>query len=147
MNTLTESGEVVAGLQSDDGIEKCWGFTLDEVRQGQREDTDLKLVLEWMIDKSHPSERDLFLSSPATKFYWINKERLRLRDNVLFKKKNDSDIQDLVLPKGLRDNCNAFAQWSTLSRTPRHIENAPQDTGEVLLVRCYERCGTLRLNV
>lgn len=110
MNTLTESGEVVAALQSDDGIEKCWGFTLDEVRQGQMEDTDLKLVLEWMIDKSHPSERDLFLSSPATKFYWINKERLRLSDNVLFIKKKDSDIQDLVLPKGLRDNCNAFAQ-------------------------------------
>ena len=48
----------------------------------------------------------MFLSSPETKFYWLNKELFQLIDGVLFKKKLEGYNEDLqlVVPDSLKDH-------------------------------------------
>ena len=37
------------------------------------------------------------------KFYWINQERLVVRNDILFYKAKDSDQDRLILPEGLKE--------------------------------------------
>ena len=96
LNTLSEEGTKIMVVGFCDKRESCWGLSGEEIRQEQSKDPDLKLILCWCRDQTKPSEGELFRSSAAAKFYWTNKERFLLRNNILFTQAKDSDQEYLV---------------------------------------------------
>ena len=50
----------------------CWGFTFKELKEEQAKDEDL--ILDWLLTEKVPEQGSLFLSSPESKYYWLNKE-------------------------------------------------------------------------
>jgi hypothetical protein len=74
-------------------IAACWlhGYTWCENGDQQHKDNELKLIFGWLERQEVPSENELFLSSPATKHYWINKELFHLgKDGVLWKRNTEN---------------------------------------------------------
>ena len=64
------------------------GYTWDDIRNYQRQDEDLTLIIEWLENNKQPTEDILFLSSPVTKHYWITRELFFLEESgVLWRKK------------------------------------------------------------
>ena len=81
----------------------CWGFSFAELEAEQAKDKDLRIILDWLSSDTVPDEGNLFLSSPAAKFYWVNKEIFQLVDGVLFKKSQDTEDLQLVVPDSLKE--------------------------------------------
>ena len=44
------------------------------------------------------TEKDLFLSSPCAKAYWLDKESFLLIDELLFHERENDSEKDLVIP-------------------------------------------------
>ena len=103
VNTISGSGTINRVVDLSDKTGSCWGLSMDEIRQEQNKDRDLKPILNWLNSQTQPSEGELFLQSPAVKFYWINQERLVVRNDILFFKAKDSDQDRLILPEGLKE--------------------------------------------
>ena len=81
----------------------CWGFSTDELKEEQEKDKDLKTVIHWLKTQQEPDQGILFLSSPESKYYWVNKDMFKLVDDVLFRQKTDSKDVELVVPDSLKD--------------------------------------------
>ena len=84
----------------------CWiqGFTWKEIGEMQREDKELKFIFNWLEKQEVPNEDELFLSSPATKNYWINKELFFFsNETVLWKRDENSEAKVLVVPIALKE--------------------------------------------
>ena len=81
----------------------CWGFSTDELKEEQEKDKDLKTVIHWLKTQEEPDQGILFLSSPESKYYWVNKDMFKLVDGVLFRQKTDSKDVELVVPDSLKD--------------------------------------------
>ncbi len=111
----------------------AWGFSLEELREAQGKDQNLELILEWMKSSVKPEESALFIASPATKSYWLNKEQCVLIDGVLFRNRNDSDEKDLVVPESLSDGARGESRYP-ISGSSGCGENESKDEREVLLV-------------
>ena len=81
----------------------CWGFGIAEVQTAQKKDQSLTILLEWLVNNTVPSERDLFLSSPAVKAYWLEKEQFLLIGGILYHQRPEREEKDLVVPESLRE--------------------------------------------
>ena len=104
ISLLTESGQpLVDSAPRARESPSIWGFSGEEIQQEQSKDEDLILILSWLSENIRPSDADLALASPATKFYWINKERLKLREGVLHFLRKKETATDLVIPRGLKE--------------------------------------------
>ena len=57
---------------------------------------------DWLENKTEPSEADLFIASPATKFYWLSKEEFTIINGILYHQRPDGSEKDLVMPVGLK---------------------------------------------
>ena len=79
-----------------------WGFSNVDLKQAQEKDESLRLILEWVKSQKEPTEKELFIASPAAKSYWLNKELFLLIDGVLFRKKDELDDVVLIVPKKLQ---------------------------------------------
>lgn len=73
------------------------------LRREQKKDPDLAIILNLLTGKVEPSEGELFLASPAAKFYWINKERCLLIEGVLYCYDKQDQHPCLVLPESLKE--------------------------------------------
>lgn len=51
------------------------------------DDKDLLILLSWLKEGKKTKERELFLTSPAAKYYWLNKQMFEMVDEVLFRNK------------------------------------------------------------
>ena len=80
----------------------CWGFDILQVCKAQKEDTNLRIILDWLEKKEIPNERDLFLASPASKSYWLNKEQFVLIEGLLYRERRDEHEKDLVVPETMK---------------------------------------------
>ncbi|XP_033105323.1 uncharacterized protein K02A2.6-like [Anneissia japonica] len=101
ISILQDEGRVFAVKPSSD-VAMCWGYSCDEIKQHQRSDSDLIPVFDW-LENEEPSKDRLFLTSPATKFFWLNRKRLHLTDKgILFLRREDSAGHLLVLPRELQ---------------------------------------------
>jgi transposase InsO family protein len=76
---------------------------LASLQDAQSQDGDLKFVRDWLVDAREPSEAELFVSSPAAKSYWLNKEQLVLIEGVLYEDDGMSGEKRLILPASLRE--------------------------------------------
>ena len=82
----------------------CWGMNSDQLKTEQNKDTDLEIILTWLRDGATPSEGALFLASPAAKFYWINKERCLLMDDLLYCWNKEGTNPCLVVPSSMKQS-------------------------------------------
>ena len=84
----------------------CWiqGYTWKEIGEMQREDKELNFIFNWLEKQEVPNEDELFLSSSATKNYWINKELFFFsNETVLWKRDENSEAKVLVVPIALKE--------------------------------------------
>ena len=87
--------------------DKSWldGYSWDEISRAQHSDKNLKFIVSWLESQEPPSESDLFLSSPESKHYWINKELYALdRHGVLYKEfRTETPTRRLlIIPDSMR---------------------------------------------
>ena len=62
----------------------------------QRDDRDLSIILKYLQNGKEPTEAELFLESPSSKYMWIDKENFCLQQGVLYRKKKDGGFQRVV---------------------------------------------------
>ncbi|KAK3085317.1 hypothetical protein FSP39_001380 [Pinctada imbricata] len=88
---------------SSEVLDNSWlgGYSYEAIQQAQSEDQDIKLLLRWLQNKEVPPENELFLSTPAAKNMWLNRELFYLDEKGLLWKKQESQLAQsvLVLPK------------------------------------------------
>ena len=48
-----------------------------QLKECQEKDSDLRLILPYLVSNETPSEDEIFISSKAAKKYWVNKEMVR----------------------------------------------------------------------
>ena len=99
---VVSSGDVNAPSSSKPVL-SCWGFEATEVQKLQHEDPDLAFLWGWLENKYKPSEADLFIASPAAKFYWLSKEEFVIINVILYHQRPDGSEKDLVMPEGLKE--------------------------------------------
>ena len=77
------------------------GYTRKEIREKQNKDSDLQIILAWLEKGEEPEEGTVFSASPASKYYWINKEVFEIVQGTLCKKKRAGQLV-LVIPDSLK---------------------------------------------
>ncbi|XP_033099760.1 uncharacterized protein K02A2.6-like [Anneissia japonica] len=93
-----DNGSRVYAVQPD-AKATCWGYSLDVIKQGQKNDPDLPPILDW-LKNGEPLEKTLFISSASTKFLLLNKDRLQLTDEeILFIQQENATGLLLVLSR------------------------------------------------
>ena len=68
------------------------------MRDKQNTDSHLKIILDWLEQGKEPGEGVIFSASPATKHYWMNKERFEIVQGILCKKRRSEQLV-LVIPE------------------------------------------------
>ncbi len=80
-----------------------WGFTLQNLVDAQARESEFQFILEWLTNRAIPGEADLFRASPATKYYWLNKERFVMIDGVIYLMDKVTEDKMLLLPREMRE--------------------------------------------
>ena len=76
----------------------------NDLKSHHAKDRNLSLILLWLRSGDSLNESELFKSSKAQKYYWINKEQFVLKGDVLYKMVHDTDNTLLLVPSTLRDD-------------------------------------------
>ena len=84
-----------------EGPSCIWGLSVEEIVKAQSQDGNLEIVSKWSTEANCPSEGALFLASPDAKYFWINKDRVRMIGVLYLQKKTGEDL-DLILPERLK---------------------------------------------
>ena len=92
-----------ANAGAERGGNCSWGFSVDDLVQFQSKDPELTLVLAWLKTKEDADPSVLFRSSPAVKYYWLNKDQLVLIDGVLYQNEPETEDKRLILPQELKE--------------------------------------------
>ena len=75
---------------------------MEEIVKAQSQDGNLEIVSKWSTEANCPSEGALFLASPDAKYFWINKDGVRMIGVLYLQKKSGEDL-DLILPERLKE--------------------------------------------
>jgi hypothetical protein len=81
------------------------GYSKEDLREHQLKDSDLHPIIEWLEAKICPSQPELYLQSPATKYLWLCRQQLKMVQGVLFYLW-DFRVETryrLVVPQALKD--------------------------------------------
>ena len=93
------------GRQNDHSLDlNSWmdNYTDEDIKDMQRADSDIRPVLTW-LETAEPSQADLFLSSPATKYFWLQQDHLMILLDILYHRSDSEAPLCLVIPSCLRD--------------------------------------------
>ena len=58
---------------------------LSDLKEGQQVDSDLEALIDYLVNKEEPSQKNLVAASPAAKYYWINRELFTMEDNLVWR--------------------------------------------------------------
>ena len=84
----------------------------------QHKNKELKFIFNWLEKQEVPNEDEIFLSCPATKNYWINKEVFFFgNETVLWKRDENSDAKVLEAPIALKEEILRLSHDLPSSRT------------------------------
>ncbi len=72
-------------------------FPVEEVRDLQLADTDIRPLISWLERARDPSNFELFVSGPATKHFWSCRNQLKLKNGVLYYEWVDGPLKRLKL--------------------------------------------------
>ena len=92
---------------SNSGVDVFWGpgYDKSQLRDAQMSDCGLRKIITWLEEASEPKESELSLSSPAVKYYWLNRKQLIMKDGLLFYQWEQVGGRKLlfVVPSSLRE--------------------------------------------
>ena len=92
----------VGTRNSQEPILSCWGFDVTDVQKLQHEDLNLTFLWDWLENRIEPGEAELFIASPAAKYYWLSKEDFVIIGRLLYHQGPDGSEKDLVMPEALK---------------------------------------------
>ena len=84
------------------------GYSRLAVKEAQDKDPDLAQLLDWLRTQKCPTERELFLSSPAAKHYWLNRQLYKEDTDGIVWRTVDGNRQVLLLPASLQSEAIAL---------------------------------------
>jgi hypothetical protein len=103
---------VIRALDGPDGGSLSFvDLSPEEMRESQQRDPDLSSFCQWLAADEEPDEGDLFLASPALKYFWITRALFTKDDDqVLWKLTGEEESEDrlLVVRKELREEVMTF---------------------------------------
>ncbi|XP_041376682.1 uncharacterized protein LOC121389136 [Gigantopelta aegis] len=114
----------VTTTEDSSGDNSFVGYSADQMKEKQREDRDLRQVIQWLETQVVPSEAELFLGDRESKCYWVNWDTFHLDERgVLYKRiEDDSGSRELlVVPHSLRREwlrCNRCKKGNRKARCP-----------------------------
>lgn len=82
-------------------------FSVTEMIDFQKQDSDLKILYQWLEQEKLPSRDEVAQFSPAVRNFWLNWDSITLKDGILYRKLTLADkkeVQQLLVPKILRQN-------------------------------------------
>ena len=104
---------------------------LSDLKEGQRVDSDLEALIDYLVNKEEPSENNLVAASPAAKYYWINRELFTMEDNLVWRKvKYQNQPKRVVIVRDMQS-----LVFEMCGRTPRGKSHYCKGQGKVFLVR------------
>jgi len=116
-------------FQRVEGRLQAW--TQEILAQKQKEDPNLKRIIEWLTEGSRPEWNTVRGFSPAEKAYWHQFESLLLADGVIYRKRSPDtepveEFQQLLMPCGLRNEFldaihRDFAGYLGVTKTAAHV--------------------------
>ena len=69
----------------------------EDLRQRQLDDPELSPVITWLEGSVDPEQQELKICGRATKFWWGNRERLVMKDGVLFSQDDSDPVMELLV--------------------------------------------------
>ena len=60
------------------------GYDQGEIRWEQMDDPELGVIIGWLESKAQPTQGVISLQSPAVKHYWLMRDQLVFKDDVMF---------------------------------------------------------------
>ena len=106
------------------------GYSRSAILEAQGQDDDLTLLLQWLKSQESPTEKDLSLSSPTTKNYWLNRQLFVVDSDGILWRKVDGDRKVFVVPSKLQTQAIALCH---------EIPAAGHQGVDRTLSRCKER--------
>ncbi len=96
---------------------KVDSLSKERFREEQAKDPDLELILRWLHLQQDPSPLELSLMSPASKYYWLHRTQLELKDEVVYYRWFDAvqDVWKLVVPSSLKESVSSSLHDDPLS--------------------------------
>ena len=92
-------------------------YTPTELRKGQLQDTDIKLILKWKEESEQkPAWKDVSMYSSAVKTYWMNWNLLEVKDGVLMRRWESDDGKEI--------NLKTVLPWSFRPTILRHLHSS-----------------------
>lgn len=82
-------------------------FSVTEMHDFQKQDSDLKNISQWLEQEKLPSKDEVAQFSPAVKKVWLNLDSITLKDGNIYRKltlADNKEVQQLLVPKLLRQN-------------------------------------------
>ena len=80
--------------------------SLHALQKKQKEDPDIGPIFKWVESGERPFGTEVCATSPATRHYWNNWNRLKLRDGLLFrnygKRDDSSNTWQFIVPRDMR---------------------------------------------
>lgn len=75
-----------------------WDLATEKVKQCQASDSDLEFLISWLTQQEEPREGELFIASPAAKFYWINRTSFVMSQELIWQKNPKTRDLWLLVP-------------------------------------------------
>lgn len=74
-----------------------------EMNDEQRIDPELSWVVRWRETGEEPTEGDVFMGDPQSKYYWLNRKVFVLEEGILWRKGKEGKPARMVIPKKMRE--------------------------------------------
>lgn len=107
-------------------------FSIAEMIDFQKQDSDLKILYQWLEQEKLPSRDEVAQFSPAVRNFWLNWDSITLKDGILYRKLtlvDNKEVQQLLVPKILRQNIlqmchdNLFSAHQGVNKTIHKVKN------------------------
>jgi len=97
-----EGDKEVKTVQQAEGISLV-GNGEQEMKDEQRIDPELFWVVRWRETGEEPTEGEVFMGDPRSKYYWLNREAFVLEEGILWRKGEEGKPARRVIPKKMRE--------------------------------------------
>jgi transposase InsO family protein len=98
-----KAAKVVTAVEQSPPAElSVWDFNNSRYELALFADNDLSILLNWIKTQQSPSQSEIFLASPAAKFYWINRDNVLYKGGCLWWQCPKTDELRLILPESMQ---------------------------------------------
>ena len=89
-------------VDSVDAKTRTWDLATEKVKQCQAAEPDFEFLIARFVQHAEPREGQLFIASPAVKFYWINRASFVFSQELMWQRNPKTGDMRLLVPAALR---------------------------------------------